>query len=250
MSQSDALYKFYLGEAPAETPSGELTPAWILQASDEELEARHDWIQWAFPTTSPSSFTPDTPTVRPEQMELIGTMPVFKAIYQRFMIFLERTEGWRKAGDHNHWRITRALTSLMLAELYSEAQALFRVALKHGNPDFVTIDFWERAMKDHPAWTISQTTLRNGVLTIRIGVHILAEAVRRGPFADTIIAQAEGDEGAFQITDEDQFAREVLRALEDEDPNNGDTLVTRMLDDAAGKAIENGAEGVMLNYET
>lgn len=48
---------------------------------------------------------------------------------------------------------------------------------------------------------------------------------------------------SFTVSDIDVFSRDVAKEINAED-EDGSTLLTRMLDDAIRKAVENGSEGV------
>jgi hypothetical protein len=86
--------------------------------------------------------------------------------------------------------------------------------------------------------------IEDGVLTIRIGVQCLANAVKLNPDL-TQYDEKTGEWNEPEITDPDKFALEVLRAVESES-EDGTTLVHIALDAAAMNAIENGAEGIAL----
>jgi hypothetical protein len=75
--------------------------------------------------------------------------------------------------------------------------------------------------------------IATGRLQISVGINALCHALQYGQYFDS---------NNIKITDEALFAREVLGELlvEEED---GSTLVHRMLDKAAERAYENGAEG-------
>jgi hypothetical protein len=83
----------------------------------------------------------------------------------------------------------------------------------------------------------------NAVLKISIGVSVLCFAATLGPYFDRIVAEAGGAE--IRITDENSFAAAILHELRRE-KEDGTTLVHRMLDEAAERAVEDGAEGIEL----
>lgn len=47
----------------------------------------------------------------------------------------------------------------------------------------------------------------------------------------------------FEVTDTDTFAKALVEALNEEEPNTGATLVHKALDGAVDRAVERGAEG-------
>ena len=76
-------------------------------------------------------------------------------------------------------------------------------------------------------------------IVIEIGHDVLAHATHINPdFYDY-----ERDGGRYRVSDAKVFAKEVVNYLNQED-EEGNTLVTRMLDKGVTLAIEYGAEGI------
>ncbi len=76
--------------------------------------------------------------------------------------------------------------------------------------------------------------LKGHRLVIEIGVETLAWATENHPdFWDQ----------SLHVEDATVFAKEVIQELNHEE-ENGDTLITLMLDKAIGRAINHGAEGI------
>lgn len=82
---------------------------------------------------------------------------------------------------------------------------------------------------------VLDVSVRDGLLTISVGVECLGNAVEYMPDTDLFP----------KVTAADLFASELAAVLEQED-ESGATLVQRMLDAAAVRAIEDGARGVVL----
>jgi len=80
----------------------------------------------------------------------------------------------------------------------------------------------------------------NGVLSITIGIDVLCNSLEYG--VDRYFTED------VKIVDNDLFLDDFVRELSCEE-EDGTTLVHRMLDNAAYKAIENGANGVTLDGE-
>jgi len=64
--------------------------------------------------------------------------------------FEVKRRGWLHAGDHNHLRLTRILTSLRLLGLDDHSRALYRclAGIARDHPHAVsatTLDYWRRA---------------------------------------------------------------------------------------------------------
>jgi hypothetical protein len=84
----------------------------------------------------------------------------------------------------------------------------------------------------------------DGILTMRIGVEVLAKAIELDPGL-SMYDEATGEFIEPKITDVDKFAEEVLHAIKAEG-EDGTTLIHQALDRAAMAAIEMGAEGIKL----
>ena len=108
-----ALTAFLEGTGP---DAAGRTVADVLASSDEELERRHDFIQWLFPLPEPSAAVPGSPVLRVADIEALRSSPRAQANLSasatRMLLFYERTGWWRRASDHNHLRITRIIRSL------------------------------------------------------------------------------------------------------------------------------------------
>lgn len=89
-----------------------------------------------------------------------------------------------------------------------------------------------------------ECSIADGVLTMKIGVDVIAHAVKLNPDL-TVYDEKSGRYLEPAITDPDKFAQEVLGALRAES-EDGTTLIHEALDKAAVNAIECGAEGIYL----
>ena len=137
------LVQFYCGEAP-DTEGRRLTDIWSWD--DEELEVIHDFIQWLFPLTEPSQFTPDAPLLTPEDIAAFHVDPDLRGnlgkSFERMLAFFGLAlagegnvveaanfasrvpEIWAEP-NHNWLRVTRILRSLTLLGLAPLATAFF-----------------------------------------------------------------------------------------------------------------------------
>jgi hypothetical protein len=92
--------------------------------------------------------------------------------------------------------------------------------------------------------SLLECKIENGVLTMQIGVDVIAHAVKLNPD----LQHYDEKSGEFReptITDPDKFAAEILKELKAES-EDGTTLIHVALDKAAENAIECGAEGIEL----
>lgn len=117
--------------------------------TDQELERRHDYIQWWFPLPEPSRAVPNSPVLSPEDLREFQEAPYpdrMRVSLARMMVFFARDDLWKRARDHNHLRITRILRSLTLVGLREEALD-FRDWVLRQNPkaNKQTLEFWYSA---------------------------------------------------------------------------------------------------------
>ena len=146
-----------------------------------ELEQRHDYIQWLFPTIARSQFNTNAPLLTPEIIEQFRSDPTLqdqlRTSLRVFLAFLgfdfmepthhntatlirsthytDRLENWL-THTHNFLRITRILSSLRTLGLEPEAELLFRELRTVYNENQTRIGshtfiYWERAANDRTA---------------------------------------------------------------------------------------------------
>lgn len=102
----------------------------IWGMNDAQIESKHTFIQWLFPTIEPSLAVPGSPYLDDQQVAKIRDSHLAKQNLAKsakwYLNFLERNNHWRKPYDHNHLRITRMIKSLRLlcgddeADFYKE----------------------------------------------------------------------------------------------------------------------------------
>ena len=90
----------------------------IRAFSDIDINNEHNFIQWVFPTSTPSVSVPGSPVLTIEDIKIIrGSKLAVDNLCvssEWFFSFLERNTFWIKTHDHNHLRITRVIQSLRL----------------------------------------------------------------------------------------------------------------------------------------
>ena len=90
----------------------------ILAFSDDELEHRHDYIQWLFPLDTPSQAVPGSPVLSAgdiAEIRLSGACQAnLERAAERMRRFYRASDDWLVSTDHNHLRITRIIRSLVL----------------------------------------------------------------------------------------------------------------------------------------
>ena len=104
----------------------------VLAFGDVALEQHHDFIQWLFALTEPSSAVPDAAVLTEGEAEAIRhsvmAQCALAAATDRMTIFYRTTHDWLMPNDHNHLRITRIIRSLRLLRDDDAADA-FRDAI-------------------------------------------------------------------------------------------------------------------------
>lgn len=88
----------------------------------EEMEKKHDWIQWAFPTPNPSRFNPQAPTLSLRDCTLLWRDSGLKnhfylpqyAIANRWLDSLEYAIETGRITQHNYLRLSRLLEFMIL----------------------------------------------------------------------------------------------------------------------------------------
>ena len=92
--------------------------AMILQQTDHQAEATHDYIQWLFPLDEPSRSVNGAPVLTELDIDEIKESSLAQANLATsaswFLGFLERSDHWITKYNHNHLRITRVIKSLRL----------------------------------------------------------------------------------------------------------------------------------------
>jgi hypothetical protein len=167
------LIDFYQG---TRTDSEGRTLAQIWAFTDREMEAYHDFVQWAFPLQERSQFNPDAPLLTQADIRAFQEDPRLRAnllrSFDRFLAFLglsleQNTISPRSdfAGkqwlftrpNHNWLRITRVLLSLRLLGCGEQSREFYR-CLRHlsecGQAQ-ITADTWaywkEAPFPDQPS---------------------------------------------------------------------------------------------------
>lgn len=147
-----------------------------LSMNLEDMEARHDYIQYMFPLMEASAHNPHSPILSMRQVEEFRKNDVFlqkmKSAWAKMLTFygLARNEKeviksdqferrnpvWLRPENHNFLRVTRMIKSLRIMGLEQEAAATF-LAFKQiyqSYPSvigFSTFNYWQSAIGGQPA---------------------------------------------------------------------------------------------------
>jgi hypothetical protein len=82
-----------------------------------------------------------------------------------------------------------------------------------------------------------ETEIKDGVITITIGTNTYCDGVLRSPTGIP-----------HKLSDFAAFARDAVYEMGREE-EDGETLITKMMDDAANNAVDQGSEGVDFDSE-
>ena len=127
----------------------------VLAFDDARIEGVHDFIQWCFPLPEASRAVPGAPVLTRAEAEAIradaAAQDGLRAATARMARFYEDTDGWLRAYDHNHLRITRILTALRDLIGRDEARTFYDAVMRRVqaagspvNPD--SLAYWQRAL--------------------------------------------------------------------------------------------------------
>ncbi|KAI0837408.1 opioid growth factor receptor conserved region-domain-containing protein [Hypoxylon sp. FL0890] len=173
-----------------ESPRGSFLD--ILRLSNEELETRHDYIQWLFPLTEESAYNKDAPILDAETILIFRNhegdwlRENVRLSLMRMLWFFgfdstwtngkleishiigstaRKFQPWVKATNHNHQRISRIIRSLRLLGMLHEARVVHHEFQEANIRCYMVVSytskkFWDQAAegplygdsKDHPGW--------------------------------------------------------------------------------------------------
>jgi hypothetical protein len=164
---NNPLIAFYVRSGS--TASG-FTHFSIRQFDAVELEGCHDFIQWLFPTKTPSRILPDAPLLDDETIAILKGSSTFHLRFERSMLLMldflgirvESTDWkvrpinfhrhWMTPNNHNLLRMSRMMESCRLLgyEMFSQSLflALYDLAQTPIGLTFITADnlrFWKQA---------------------------------------------------------------------------------------------------------
>ncbi|KQT11899.1 Opioid growth factor receptor (OGFr) conserved region [Methylobacterium sp. Leaf399] len=127
----------------------------VVAFDDAHIEGVHDFIQWCFPLPEASRAVPGAPVLTAAEAEAIRADPAARAgllaALDRMTRFYAGTDGWLRACDHNHLRISRiiAATHDLVGQ---EAAAAFHAFVLDRNRDAGSpinrdsLRYWDRAL--------------------------------------------------------------------------------------------------------
>ena len=101
-----------------------LKDIWMM--SDDQIENKHNFIQWIFPLNVKSNAVPSSPILTKKEIISIKKSETaqknIKKSAEWFLEFLSGNSYWVCQNNHNHYRITRVIKSLRLIHSNEEAE--------------------------------------------------------------------------------------------------------------------------------
>lgn len=109
----------------------------ILNWSNEKWESTHDFIQWIFPTTSPSKYNLSAPLLnRGAAKFLVGYVNTILKLVNKFKEFIIETNALSQF-NHNFLRASRAIQFLKEVGMEDESESFLNFAeIQAGNNKF------------------------------------------------------------------------------------------------------------------
>lgn len=148
------LIEFYLHNGP-DNHGRSLKEMWSWD--NYQLERTHDYIQWMFPTTTPSQYNLDAPLIDQETIdafrnssELQSYLTTSSFIFERFLDLDNPKAHWLTNKNHNFLRITRVIESLMTLYCRPRGHQFFgRVEKAYIKSEICPISYWSNMMLTH-----------------------------------------------------------------------------------------------------
>ena len=122
-----------------------------------QLEKVHDYIQWMFPTATPSQYNHNAPLVDAETIEVFKNSSELQSylitssfIFERFLDLDNPNAHWLTNKNHNFLRITRVIESLMVLNCRPRAHQFYgRVEKAYLKNEICPISYWSNMMLTH-----------------------------------------------------------------------------------------------------
>lgn len=127
----------------------------LLNMTYEEIEHKHDFIQWAFPTVNPSPIVPEAPVLTARDLEVLKynfeAQGRCRALLKMMSEFYINNDHWLTLSDHNHKRISRIIESVKLTLGDRPARVFYDMVMQRnlaaGGPiNEETLAYWDYAL--------------------------------------------------------------------------------------------------------
>lgn len=119
----------------------------FFEMTNYEIEHRHNYIQWAFPTDQASAFNEHAPILNKLTLDEIKRRDAQTAetqitlMAEKMLRFYREDLGWMSRDNHNLLRISRIIRSLNLFVTPTRAEwfyhSVYGIALRHARQDWI-----------------------------------------------------------------------------------------------------------------
>ena len=155
--------------------------------SDDEFESNHGFIQWAFPTPEESKQVTNAPTLDLQSAVWLAeneeNVAFLEKMTVRFLEFLAGRPHWRKAYDHNHLRISRAIQSLRMLHSWELANWFHQQVVDLAGPEFALMGNANQHWSRHSSSVHDKCAGSLVGLAIGDALGAPVEFAKRGTFA-------------------------------------------------------------------
>lgn len=146
------IVDYYLGKS--EDSSG-YTVNDYLSSTDDWIAAQREFIPWAFPSPEASTGYADAPVMNQESVAKFKEDSILREmvrqVVNRYLKYLNGSQGWRNSADSDHIRITRMIRFLATIGMKEEAQKVAKWCSERGGSKRVRAT-WESSVEYLPPW--------------------------------------------------------------------------------------------------
>ncbi len=134
----------------------------FLSLDDSTLESERGFVPWIFPSTENSNSFPgaqimDQETVAKFREDTI-LREMVRQVVNRYLKFLNSTQGWRNTADAGHVKITRMIRFLATINMKEEASKVSKWCTEKSGASKKIKASWEEATNYQPVWERKQET--------------------------------------------------------------------------------------------
>lgn len=146
------IVDYYLGKS--EDKDGNTVNDY-LTFDDDTISRERNFIPWIFPSSEQSHGYDDAPVMdegivaKFREDNILREM--VRQVVNRYLKFLNNTDGWRNTSDHNHIRITRMIRFLATIGMREEAEKVAKWCSERGGSKKIK-EGWLKSVEFKPPW--------------------------------------------------------------------------------------------------
>jgi hypothetical protein len=126
-----------------------------LSSHDDWIASQRDYVPWAFPLPEASAGYVDAPVMDQESVTNFKEDSILremvKQVVNRYLRYLNESQGWRNSADPDHIRITRMIRFLATIGMKEESQKVSKWCSERGGSKRVKAT-WESSVEYLPPW--------------------------------------------------------------------------------------------------